>query len=1609
MLLPKILLVCYLSFVTIAGQWQFGPSFYNYPSYPRNYPSQYGSQPVGSNFNTLSQKPTPIPSMSNLPKTLFQAKNLPTPPTGIPKPSILGMPLPLPFGMPPRPPFGIPPRPPMGMHPRPFWPMPGFDPCFRPCDKKYQPVCADGKKTFHNVCQFKIAQCRNPSLYITSWSACPGDCFENGKILQNGQRFRRDICENQCRCEKGTVVCERKFCPPVNCAHPVSLPGSCCLSCPVAEGKPHPKLEKPPSSSNTCMYGGRVFYVGDKVRQNSCQDCLCKEGGLFECKMVKCKITKCARPFKKLPTDCCYTCSECSYQGRTFTVGKTYKQNDCRSCICEENGEMNCTDQTCNNLLTCTAPTRKPGECCPVCEKRCTFNGRTYETNEIFRVDACKTCTCTDEGFIRCSVKECPVLTCTPTIKVPGRCCKQCDTELKCIHKGVFRSVGTFVDGCNTCECKADGKITCDVTPCSDPLCATKQLTPVTLEGACCPICLTGCADGKKLRNLKEIWVTDDCKKKICDSLGTIKDLTMCAALSPTCKKKLLVGCCNICLDPPTNGQEIICTKGNVKIKLADKYKLNDCVDCICDNTGTLACHNPKKCPKLECVNRVKKLGECCEICSTTCKYESNIYELGPINVGDPCKKCNCKSDGTVTCTAVVCADISKCKNTEKPKGSCCPKCIKGCKSDDGKFRKKDVPYKTDRCTTCVCTGKKLAIKCETKNQNTCPKLSCLNPTYFEDECCPICADPCLSKESVVPAGLTFEKDNCNFCTCQRNGKITCQRKLCKPVTCINQVVVAGECCPSCPPDCIKNGIAYNRKQVYKIGKCNTCKCGANGDMECQTEICPTLTCHYTHTEKDACCPKCVTFCREKKKVIAINEVHYKNLCTKCTCMNTGKLICQNLKKSCPKLTCSHKIKVVGQCCETCSSVCKDTNGVSYPHGTTFNRDPCNICVCNADGTIKCTETKCPTLTCKNQVSVKGECCKKCRNQCIADGNIYQVGEHFIRNGCETCTCNADGGVTCVKPKCPVLTCTVKETIPGRCCPVCSPSCTVEGRKYLIGERFQQTKCKECECTFFGIRCTDATCQPLICTSPITPAGKCCSECPTGCRKGKRSFGIGEEFTDKDCSVCKCTVDGTITCTAKQCPSLTCPNPIQKAGECCKVCPKTCVTGTLTYAEGDISYTTDCKKCECKSGTLKCEPLTCAVLTCANKVKPQGACCSHCQDDRCTITSPAMTLLVGQIYVTSECKQRTCTAGGTLVDVDKKCPAICSTDKSDPCCRFCPEICKYENGVYLDGTQFIHKCKTCTCKLGKVNCVDKSCTPVPTSCTKKETINCCETCTDKFCKKKDANGRFEIFEKGTTVFCQFSKDFKTTTELTYACSNGELTETKKECSALPANCVAKYSEKNECCPKCLKLCLDGTTRHKPGDVVVTNCQTKKCQEDGTWATPQAVACPHLAQCKTKQASPNSCCEICLAYNFCYDANHVGQKITKNCVEISCPSINSPSEAPIVCPALGCPPTEHVKPEGACCSVCPPKCGILHVNAILLKNCVKHKCTATCNAGICTAALVDTTQRIQCPPYDGATCEITKGWGIIIIINSCILTKIHFILQFIINNKYCRAQ
>jgi hypothetical protein len=173
--------------------------------------------------------------------------------------------------------------------------------------------------------------------------------------------------------------------------------------------------------------------------------------------------------------------------------------------------------------------------------------------------------------------------------------------------------------------------------------------------------------------------------------------------------------------------------------------------------------------------------------------------------------------------------------------------------------------------------------------------------------------------------------------------------------------------------------------------------------------------------------------------------------CNTCTCAASGEI-------ACTKVACADAGRDTG------GPVVCAFNDARYPAGATFpDTDGCNTCTCGRDGVVACTLRFCiPPDGGAGGAGGNGGVA------CAYGGVRYEVGVSFRSgDGCNTCTCLADGRVVCTD-----IACDRDGGVGG--------ACVVGDTKYEAGATFpSRDGCNTCTCNRDGtIACTERACPP---------------------------------------------------------------------------------------------------------------------------------------------------------------------------------------------------------------------------------------------------------------------------------------------------------------------------------------------------------------------------------------------------------------------------------------------------------------------------------------------------------------------------------------------------
>ncbi|XP_051966675.1 chordin-like isoform X2 [Xyrauchen texanus] len=234
---------------------------------------------------------------------------------------------------------------------------------------------------------------------------------------------------------------------------------------------------------------------------------------------------------------------------------------------------------------------------------------------------------------------------------------------------------------------------------------------------------------------------------------------------------------------------------------------------------------------------------------------------------------------------------------------------------------------------------------------------------------------------------------------------------------------------------------------------------------------------------------------------------------------------------------------------------------------------------------------------------------KKDPHTCFFEGEHHAHGSQWTPqyNTCFSCTCQKKT-VICDPMICPALSCPHTIQPDDQCCPVCdekketkeiapvekvdeSPEgCYFEGDQKMHAPGttwhpfvppFGYIKCAVCTCkgSTGEVHCEKVMCPALTCSRPIRRnPSDCCKECPAEdtppldddetmqadgtrhCKFGKNFYQNSEHWHpsvplvgEMKCITCWCD-HGVTKCQRKQCPLLSCSDPIHMEGKCCPEC-----------------------------------------------------------------------------------------------------------------------------------------------------------------------------------------------------------------------------------------------------------------------------------------------------------------------------------------------------------------------------------------------------------------------------------------------------------------------
>nr|CAB3263131.1 uncharacterized protein LOC104265438 [Phallusia mammillata] len=1205
----------------------------------------------------------------------------------------------------------------------------------------------------------------------------------------------------------------------------------------------------------------------------------------------------------------------------------------------------------------------------------------------------CETCLC-QGGMISCNRRPCPGVSCTHPVTEPNQCCESC---LNCEFNGVrYRNGQHFSHGtCETCHCM-HGSVTCRTNNIDCP--PTPCINPIKRPGECCPSCPIGC-DG---HTEGQRWMLDACH--ICNCTNNMIQCSEMTCGRISCSHPITPQsqCCPTCDGCNFNGRSL---------QNGQQFSVDGCARCTCA-MGNVKCIS-QQCRPLECQRQITPLGSCCPVCEQGCEYEGRFYSNGesfhPLE--SSCRNCTCLNN-KVQCHGTACLSAGSCPRPEIKENSCCPEC-NGCSYGEHFYRNHQAWTSDDGCERCMCQQGNIACQlispcqtscthgikmrgeccsrclkcahgtnvfndgdefidennlcqrciCESGNitciQMQCPTLTCRNQQVVTGECCPQCQS-CFHDGAHRSDGEIWRlsSDPCTSCSCV-GGLVTCENENCGQVSCDHPTISADSCCQICD-GCLLNGVQFVNGGEVSSGVCDNCIC-VNGTVSCTSIQCPELPCLTQVTLNGECCPSCVSCTFEGQKILEGAEfVSPRNPCLKCVC-EMGETQCHRIDSECPTPPCSHPGRVHGECCRKCT-LCEYKRR-NYRNGEIFNpphSSPCLSCTC-MDGTVTCSTETCPTISCQNPHIRHGECCPSC-TVCVADGVSYDSGSVWFPDSCSSCTCD-DGVIKCHLNDCPPANCTHPANVPGYCCPSCE-MCSFADRLFSNHQQFThpQYPCQLCSCESGSVTCTTQRCRRAPCENAVVPNGECCPSCPTECTVTEtlsiQNGGTALHPEDK-CMLCSCT-NGVSECNRQCSSSIRCSHPTN--GQCCRDNCDGCFYRGSHFNNGESFHhaINPCRMCQCNNGNVRCFRKRCPAPSCSHPQITEDRCCPVCPETSLHCKHKGHTRENMERFA-DDCKVCTC-SNGEITCQPKSCPSFsCTNPRWDGCCRRCGG-CLVNNIEYDNGEELTNysrnSCESCTCNRGNVICLPKICPPV--TCVNPIHGECCPQC--QGCLYNNVEYEDGTRFRSTSSQCQEC-----------VCSRGSVSCKMELC--LDTSCTHPVPNQNSCCPVCGGSCTFNNLLYEDGyvfDDPSSDCRTCVCNKGSVQCNFKQ--CPD-ANCRNPVVGECTCsvCGDCM-YNGMVRRNR--ETFTNpedaRCSECYCQDGN------VVCGNLPCPSSTCTHPTLDICG-CPDCDNCLYFNDVHNNTSEFPDAEDTCNTCVCQDGNVECTSKgcihVECqnPSIDGCGC------------------------------------
>ena len=367
-------------------------------------------------------------------------------------------------------------------------------------------------------------------------------------------------------------------------------------------------------------------------------------------------------------------------------------------------------------------------------------------------------------------------------------------------------------------------------------------------------------------------------------------------------------------------------------------------------------------------------------------------------------------------------------------------------------------------------------------------------------------------------------------------------------------------------------------------------------------------------------------------------------------------------------------------------------NGSVYYEGESFLND-CNLCHCEADGNVRCSDHPCPKV---REETVDGATNTPGAN-CFLNGAEYNSGDTFV-DGCMYCRCH-DSLVYCKQRACPKTLDQTKDKEPR------TQGCIYNGKHIKEGEKFTQD-CNICQCTSGGkVLCEQKACKEIV----ISEVFKEVEEKELCFIEGNK-YHHGDIFME-GCNECRCN-SGFVSCEQKACLQ----EPISREGhdvlERREQHGAGCAANGNEYRHGH-TFMDGCNQCRCHNGFVSCEQKACLQEPISReghdvleRREQHGAGCAANGNE----------YRHGDTFMDG-CNQCRCHNGFVSCEQKACLQEPISREGHDVLERRAQHGagCAANGNEYRHGDTFMDGCNQCRCHNGFVSCEQKACLQEPIS------------------------------------------------------------------------------------------------------------------------------------------------------------------------------------------------------------------------------------------------------------------------------------------------------